>query len=134
MNESIGEKIKQLRKERGYTQMDLADRINVSYQQVQKYEKNETQLSVQRLAAIARALEVPITLFLGEPRYGFIGTEEEPGTYRPKKTVPMQVTQEEATCLKLLRKVENKKVRDGFIKILKGTVELEAKEKEASAE
>ena len=46
----------------------------------------------------------------------------------------MQVTQEEATCLKLLRKVENKKVRDGFIKILKGTVELEAKEKEASAE
>ena len=61
--------------------------------------------------AIARVLEVPITLFLGEPRYGFIGTEEEPGTYQPKKTVPMQVTQEEATCLKLLRKVENKRSR-----------------------
>ena len=134
MSETIGQKIKQLRKERGFTQMDLAERVNVSYQQVQKYEKGETNISIQRLAEIARALEVPITLFLGEPRYGFIGTGEEPETYRHKKTVPMQVTQEEATCLKLLRKVENKKVKDGFIKMLKGTVELEAKGKEDSAE
>ena len=132
MADTIGQKIKQLRKERGFTQMDLADRINVSYQQVQKYEKNETQLSVQRLAEIARALEVPITLFLREPRFGFTGTMEEPETYRPRETVPMQVTKEEAICLKLLRKVENKKVRDGFIKMLKGTVELEGKGKEDS--
>ena len=132
MTQTIGQKIKQLRKERGFTQMDLADRINVSYQQVQKYEKGETQISVQRLSSIARALEVPITIFLDEPKFGMIG--EEPGMYRPRKTVPMQVTQEEATCLKLLRKVENKKVRDGFIKMLKGTVELEARGKEASAE
>ena len=88
MTDTIGQKIKQLRKERGFTQMDLAERVNVSYQQVQKYEKGETNLSVQRLSVIARALEVPITLFLGEPSYGFIGTEEEPGTYRPKKNRP----------------------------------------------
>ena len=132
MTLSVGQKIKQLRKERGFTQMDLAERINVSYQQVQKYEKGDTNLSVQRLSDIAGALEVPITIFLSEPNFGFM--DEEPGTYRSRKTVPMQVTRDEATCLKLFRKVENKKVKDGFIKMLKGTVELEAKEKEASAD
>ena len=125
MTQTIGQKIKQLRKERGFTQMDLADRINVSYQQVQKYEKGETQISVQRLSSIARALEVPITIFLDEPRFQHIS--EDMGTYRPRKTVAMQVTPEEATCLKLLRKVQNKKVRDGFVKMLKGSVELETK-------
>ena len=112
--------------------MDLAERINVSYQQVEKYEKGETNLSVQRLSTIAGVLEVPITILLSEPNFGFIG--EEPKAYPSRKTVPMQVTQEEATCLKLFRKVENKKIRDGFIKMLKGTVELEAKVIETSAD
>ena len=114
MTMTVGQKIKQLRKERGFTQMDLAERINVSYQQVQKYEKDETNLSVQRLSAIARILEVPITIFLDEPLFGFIGEERD--TYRSRKTVPMKVTQEEATCLKLFRKVENKKIRGSCCK------------------
>ena len=83
MTMTVGQKIKQLRKERGFTQMDLADRINVSYQQVQKYEKGDTNLSVQRLSAIAGVLEVPITIFLSEPNFGFIGEEHQ--NYRSKK-------------------------------------------------
>ena len=45
-DKAMGELIRQLRKSAGMSQMKLADRIGVSYQQVQKYEKGVNRLSV----------------------------------------------------------------------------------------
>ncbi len=62
----IGRKIKSYRQQRGVTQMELADRIGVSYQQVQKYEKGQSQISIDRLYLVARALDTPLRSFLPE--------------------------------------------------------------------
>ena len=42
MNETIGKRIAELRKSKGFTQEDLADRLNVSGQAVSKWENDQT--------------------------------------------------------------------------------------------
>ncbi len=59
----IGAKIRELRKEQGFSQMRLADVVGVSYQQIQKYEKASGNISVERLEQISKAFKVPITTF-----------------------------------------------------------------------
>ena len=66
INKKIGLKIKQLRKGWGLSQIELAERIGISFQQIQKYEKGATRISVARLQQISEALGVNITLFFEE--------------------------------------------------------------------
>lgn len=56
----IGDAILFLRKRQGLTQKDLADMLNVSFQQVQKYESAENRISASRLYKIACALQVSV--------------------------------------------------------------------------
>jgi transcriptional regulator with XRE-family HTH domain len=59
----IGRKIRALRLERGLSQAGLADGIDVTFQQVQKYEKGVNRVSAGRLQQIADLLHVPVTVF-----------------------------------------------------------------------
>lgn len=63
---NIGEKLREFRKASGLSQMKLADKVGVSYQQIQKYEKGTSKLSVPRLIQLADVFGVPITAFLDE--------------------------------------------------------------------
>ena len=119
----IGQKIKKFRKQRELTQMELAERINVSFQQVQKYENGRTQITLHRLSAVAKALNLPITSFLEEKTT--LKLSEEPGSYSSQEQILFRVTKEEVTVLKLFRKIRNKKVKDGILKLFKGIIELE---------
>jgi len=60
----IGEQIRELRKERGMSQMRLAALVGVSYQQIQKYEKASGSISVERLEQISKAFKISIREFL----------------------------------------------------------------------
>jgi len=61
----IGRKIRALRLERGLTQSSLADGIDLTFQQVQKYEKGANRVSAGRLQRIADMLNIPVTFFYG---------------------------------------------------------------------
>ena len=63
INSIIGEKIRELRKEHGMSQMLLASLVGVSYQQIQKYEKASGSISVERLEQISKAFKFPIKEF-----------------------------------------------------------------------
>lgn len=64
INKAIGGLIHLRRKVLGLTQAALAKRLNVSPQQVQKYEIGENRLRFCSLGPLCRALEVPLTYFL----------------------------------------------------------------------
>jgi transcriptional regulator with XRE-family HTH domain len=63
---NIGALIKYIRKSSGMTQTKLSQKIGISYQQVQKYEKGTSELTLSRLKQLADALGVPVSTFIGE--------------------------------------------------------------------
>lgn len=63
---TIGRNIRAIRLRRGLSQVAVAARLGVTFQQVQKYENGVNRVGGGRLAQLAAALGVPVTaLFLG---------------------------------------------------------------------
>lgn len=62
----IGNKMNQLRLARGMTRHQLAEKVGVTHQQLQKYEKGVNRITASRLADIAKALGVDVTYFFEE--------------------------------------------------------------------
>ena len=59
----MGKKIRLRRIEQGISQSELGEKLGVSFQQVQKYEKGVNRVGASRLQQIAAALDVPVTFF-----------------------------------------------------------------------
>ncbi|HMO42521.1 MAG TPA: helix-turn-helix transcriptional regulator [Phenylobacterium sp.] len=62
----VGLRMRRRRRELGITQMQLAETLGVSFQQVQKYEKGLNRVSASRLFSLACALKVPVDYFFEE--------------------------------------------------------------------
>ena len=62
-NEHLGNKLKLRRLALGLTQTKVAKAINVTFQQIQKYEKGTNGVSSIRLLQISNYLKVPINYF-----------------------------------------------------------------------
>jgi transcriptional regulator with XRE-family HTH domain len=63
VNEYAARQLRTLRAARGLSQTKLARKMNISTQQVQKYEWGINHLSISRLVQYAHALEVSVTVF-----------------------------------------------------------------------
>jgi transcriptional regulator with XRE-family HTH domain len=59
----LGKRIQLRRLEQHMSQTELGDKVGVSFQQVQKYEKGINRVGAARLQQIAAALDVPVTFF-----------------------------------------------------------------------
>ncbi|MCH5188539.1 MAG: helix-turn-helix transcriptional regulator [Oscillospiraceae bacterium] len=62
---SIGETIKRLRRERGITQEQLAERLNISAQAVSKWENGLSLPDISQLAPLAREFQVSADVLVG---------------------------------------------------------------------
>jgi len=62
---STGKAIAELRKQKNMTQMELADRMGVSYQAVSNWERGNSMPDISKLEDLARALDVTIDQLLG---------------------------------------------------------------------
>ena len=62
-DQEIGQKVRCFRKVLGLSQHELADKIGVSYQQLQKYETGANRISVGRLKQIGDAMNMDIVEF-----------------------------------------------------------------------
>ena len=59
----IGAIIRSRRKELGLSQEQLSENVGVSYQQIQRYENGSSMLNVENVQRVAKALDIPVTLF-----------------------------------------------------------------------
>jgi transcriptional regulator with XRE-family HTH domain len=64
----LGARLRTLRVSRGISQAVLAEKIGVSFQQVQKYERGANRVGANRLARIAAVLDVSVTEFFESVR------------------------------------------------------------------
>lgn len=60
----IGDRIREARLAAGMSQSDLAGQLDISFQQIQKYEKGTNRVSLVRCEQIAKVLDKPVSFFL----------------------------------------------------------------------
>lgn len=78
----VGSRVRQRRTLLGLSQEKLAGALDLTFQQVQKYERGANRIGAGRLFQLARALEVPVTYFfedLDEEDSGPSAARETPG-------------------------------------------------------
>lgn len=63
INNIIGNRIYNVRLSRGLSRAKLAKEINITHQQIAKYENGSNKVSAARLYIIAKALDMPISYF-----------------------------------------------------------------------
>ena len=66
----IGALVYTARRERKLSQEELANKVGITFQQIQKYERGINRISVGRLYQIAGALEKPVSYFFESPMLG----------------------------------------------------------------
>src|SRR6202045_5029466 len=66
----LGKRIRLRRVEQHISQAELGDKLGVSFQQVQKYEKGVNRVGAARLQQVATALDVPVTFFFDDDGLG----------------------------------------------------------------
>ncbi len=109
----IGVAVRQRRKELALSQESLAVRLNVSYQQVQRYERGRTSITVENLQLIAQALAVPIDYFLTTGDGGLVRRDDG---------------DVEAELLVNYRKIRQQKIREMVVSFTRLAAGWEAEE------
>ena len=66
----IGARMRTRRRQLGLSQSDLAERLGVSFQQVQKYERGANRVAASTLLAAAQTLDTGIAWLVGEEQSG----------------------------------------------------------------
>lgn len=59
----VGKRLKQIRTLRRMSQTDVAKRLDLSFQQIQKYEIGSNRVAASRLFELSRILDVPTSYF-----------------------------------------------------------------------
>lgn len=80
----VGKSVRQRRWMVGMTQQQLAERVGIKFQQIQKYETGMNRISASRLWDISEALEVPVSFF-------FEGIEEVAAAEGSGTSVPSDI-------------------------------------------
>ena len=80
----IGQNIRANRLTQGLSQSELAKRIGVTFQQVQKYEKGTNRVGGSRLIQIAEALSIPAVALLENAENGRV---PNPANCRPSSVI-----------------------------------------------
>ena len=68
----LHESIKQLRTERGLSQVDLANKLNVSKQSISNWENDNIQPSIEMLIKLSHVFSVSTDFLLGEDSRQFL--------------------------------------------------------------
>lgn len=80
----VGRKLKQIRTLRRYSQTDVAQRLSLSFQQIQKYEIGSNRVAASRLFELAQIFDI-------SPAYFFDGLYDEPASEEGKRDSSMEI-------------------------------------------
>lgn len=85
----IGRRLRRRRRVLGLTQQQLGERMNIRFQQVQKYECGANRVSAARLWYLARALEIDVGYFYDgfvDNDEGYVGLPDDSEMVEPRKS------------------------------------------------
>lgn len=111
---TIGEKIKALRKERGWTQTELGEKAGMLAQNISRYEKNKATPRESTLAIFAEVFELPLSEFTDlAPPTELAGLDPEIADY--VRQIPTLPEKDQFVIKRVLKALINeKKVQNLF--------------------
>ena len=115
IDKHIGTRIQELRLASGLSRQQLGEKIEVTHQQLQKYEKGINRVSAGRLAVIAKHLNKPITYFYEE--VGIVSSNDN----LPDEAV-VDFSQNQRMCIEVSRnfmKIKNSQHKDAVSSLVK---------------
>lgn len=74
-NDAIGNRIREARKDHGWTQTELGEAIGVTQGMINKLETGESSLTLENLFKIAKALDYPVVHFI-DVKVGELSADE----------------------------------------------------------
>lgn len=103
----LGKRLRRRRRLLGLTQQQLANRVGMRFQQIQKYECGANRISAARIWQLAEALESPVTYFYDDLKEYLEGIDAEEAGGRHSRSETLDLIQayyqlEEAPRLRLL--------------------------------
>ena len=113
-NKHLGARLRMRRLSLGLTQTKVAKAINVTFQQIQKYEKGTNGVSSNRLMQLSQFLKVPITYFY-----------EDYKDFKENKTENIDLDDLNYSFLSKTFSSLSKSQKEKILQILKNTVSLE---------
>ena len=120
-NRHLGSKLRMRRLSLGLTQTKIAQAINVTFQQIQKYEKGTNGISSLRIMQLSNFLKVPVVFFFEDyPLYQELDTNLKTST--DDKVVDLNYS----FLAKLFAKLDDDK-KEKIFQVLKNTKSLERK-------
>ena len=114
----VGRRVRSRRLECRLSQTELADRIGVTFQQVQKYEKGTNRIGASRLQQISHILQVPVAFFFeGAPNlHGPVdGGKEAPS---PAYVSDFLATSEGLSLTKAFMRIKQPKLRRRIVDLV----------------
>ncbi len=125
----VGAKIRMFRINRGMSQTALAERVGVSFQQVQKYEKGTNRVGASRIAQISEILQVPVSfLFEGGPT-GSAGTENYNEATSPAYVSDFLATSEGLALTRAFTRIPDTKLRRSIVDMVEQIAAREGPDK-----
>jgi transcriptional regulator with XRE-family HTH domain len=109
----VGKRIRFKRKMIGLTQSDLGGKVDLTFQQIQKYEKGENRVSASKLYQIAQILDTNVSFFFDG--YNDIVNEREEIT-DDKQSVDL---------VKSFKSIKNPKVKKRIMMLIDSVIDEE---------
>lgn len=117
----VGKKLKELRLLANMSQGDLAKTSNISFQQIQKYEKGFNRISISRLYEFSKLFGVSVEYFVQD----FEDTQKKAKSNDDDSILGLLSDRETAKLVTNYWQIENKKMRktilDTIVKMAKAT-------------
>jgi transcriptional regulator with XRE-family HTH domain len=120
IDKHVGSRVRLRRMMLGMSQEKLGDALDLTFQQVQKYEKGTNRIGASRLQQISQTLQVPVSFFFeGAPtREGAEGDEPPAPTYVSE----FLASSEGLALTKAFMQIEDLKVRRRIVDLVEAIV------------
>ena len=121
----LGNNILKLRKQLGFSQEELSEKVNVTRQTISNWELNETQPNPEQLKLLSKALNVSVDDLIGNDIKNVVEEKiDGPVILDDEPTGPVVLDEEPKTRTKK-KKIDIDKIDDEALKVLEDTVKVE---------
>lgn len=115
----VGQRLRQRRVMLGLSQTTLGDKIGVSFQQLQKFEKGVNRMGSSRLFQVATALDVPVSYFFEGLDDQNVSNENEPGGASEAGSSKPPLKRETLQLVRSYYQIRNPDIRSNLMTLIR---------------